>query len=62
MPPVVSIAGPGFFFAERHPGLSFSRVVWHAAGQEEAVLHFVNGYYTAASIADSMNRRITQHG
>lgn len=60
MPEVVSIAAPGFFFAERHPGLTFSRVIWHAAGHEQSVLQFVNGYYVASDLADSMNRRLAR--
>lgn len=61
MAPVVRIAGPGYFFAERQPGLVFSRICWHAAGHEETVVPFINGFYLANDIADQMNRRLTKH-
>lgn len=60
MPDIVSIAPRGFFFAEQMPGLTFSRVVWHAAGHEVTTHQFINGYYIAQAIAATRNLRLSR--
>lgn len=47
----------GYFFAERQPGFTFSSICWHAAGHEETVLQFVDGFYLASDMAYQMNLR-----
>lgn len=54
----VVIGGPGFFYADRHSGTTFSRVVWHAAGSDDTVTDFVNGHMLAQSMARERNLRM----